>query len=115
MDGGALFCVRTEARTRVLTEMLEICLHRNEVGCYAYNDANTLLTQIERVLENQLFKDSTDEMKGLGSDVGNALNDYKLTVHIKNRDVLAALRAAAKRAITDNITIKPDIDNNINT
>ena len=46
MDGGALFRVRTEARTRVLTEMSEICLHKNKVGGYAYNDANTLLTQI---------------------------------------------------------------------
>ena len=51
MDGGALFRVLTEARTRVLTEMPEIRLHRNEVGGYPYNDANMLLTQIERVLE----------------------------------------------------------------
>ena len=47
MDGGALFRARTEARTRVLTEMLEICLHKNEVGGYAYSDANMLLTQIK--------------------------------------------------------------------
>ena len=46
MDGGALFRVHREARTRVLTEMSEIRLHKNEVGGYAYNDANTLLTQI---------------------------------------------------------------------
>ena len=44
MDGGALFHVRTEARTRVLTEMSEIRLHKNEVGGYSYNNANTLLT-----------------------------------------------------------------------
>ena len=35
MDGGVLFCVRTEARTRVLTDMSEIQLHKNEVGGYA--------------------------------------------------------------------------------
>ena len=56
MDGGALFRVRTEARTRVLTEMSEIRLHKNEVGVYAYNCANTLLTQIEQILEHQLYK-----------------------------------------------------------
>ena len=51
MEGGALFRVRTEARTRVLTEMSEIRLHKTEVGGYAYNDANTLITQIEHVLD----------------------------------------------------------------
>ena len=51
MDGGALFRVRTETRTRVLTKMSDIRLHKNEVGGYAYNNANTLITQIERVLE----------------------------------------------------------------
>ena len=62
MDVGVLFCVRTEARTRILTDMLEIRLHKNEVGGYAYNDANTLLTKIERVLERRLFEDSADGM-----------------------------------------------------
>ena len=62
MDGGAIFSVRTEARTRVLTEMLDIRLHKNEVGRYAYNNANTLLTQIERVLERRLFEDSAGGM-----------------------------------------------------
>ena len=51
MDSGALFRVHTEATTRVQTEMLEIRLHKDKVGGYAYNDANTLLTYIERVLE----------------------------------------------------------------
>ena len=114
MDGGALFRVRTEARTRVLTEMSEIRLHKNEVGGYAYKDANTLITQIERILERQLFEDSDDGMKGLAIDVGNTLNDYKSTVHIKKRDVLAASRAAAKRASTDDSTVEPEIDNNSN-
>ena len=63
MDGGALFRVRTEAITRVLTDMPEIRLHKNEVGGYAYKDANTLITQIERVLEQQLFKDTANRMK----------------------------------------------------
>ena len=37
---------------------IDIC--KNEVGGYAYNDANTLVTEIERILAEQLFKDSTD-------------------------------------------------------
>ena len=111
MDGGALFRARTEARTRVLTEMLEIRLHKNNVGGYTYNDANLLFTQIERVLERQLYKDSDYGMKGLASDVSNTLNKYKSAIHIKKRDVLAASRAAAKRASTYNITVKPKIAN----
>ena len=93
-DLREVFRVRTEARTRILTGMSEIRLHKNEVGGYAYNEANTILTQIKCVLERQLFKDSADGMKGLASDVSNALNDYKSNVHIKNRDVLAVSRAA---------------------
>ena len=60
MDVGALFRVYTEAITRVLTKMLEIHLHKNEVGGYAYNNVNMLLTQIKRVLERQLFEDSAN-------------------------------------------------------
>ena len=107
MDGGALFRVRTEARIRVLTEMSKIRLHKKKVGGYAYNDSNTLLAQIERFLERQLYEDSADGMKGLASKVRNALNEYKSTIHINKRDVLAASRAVAKRASTYNSTIKP--------
>ena len=114
MDGGALFRVRTEARTRVLTEMLEIRLQKNEVGDYEYNDANTLLTQIERFLERQLFKDSSDGMKGLASNISNALNEYKSKFNIKKRDVLAASRGAADLVSTDGITVEPKITNNSN-
>ena len=62
MDGGALFRVRTEARTRVLTEMSEIRLHKNEVGGYTYNDVNTLITQIDRVLDRKLFEVSANRI-----------------------------------------------------
>ena len=55
MDRGALFRVPTEASTRVLIEMSEIRLHKNKVGGYTYNNANTLLTQIKQVLEQKLF------------------------------------------------------------
>ena len=80
MDGGALFRVCTEARTRVLTEMSEIRLHKNEVVGYTYNNANTILTHIKGVLERQLYEDSANGMKGLAIDVSNALNEYKSTI-----------------------------------
>ena len=111
MDGGALFRVRTEARTRVLTEMSEIRLHKNKVGGYAYNNANTLLTKIERFLERQLFEDSSDGMKGIASNIRNALNNYKSTINIKKRDVLAASRAAADIVSTNDSTVKTEITN----
>ena len=114
MDGGALFRVHTEDSTRVMTEMSEIRLHRNEVGGYAYNDANTLLTQIERILECQLFEDSSGGMKVLASDTSNALNEYKSTINIKNRDMLAASKAANNLSSTDSITIEPEITTNSN-
>ena len=112
IDGGALFRVRMEARTRVLAEMSEICLHKNEVSCYAYNGVNTIITRIERLLERQLFKDSADGIKVLASVVGNELNDYKLTVHIKKRDMLVALRVAAELDIIEDSTVEPEINTN---
>ena len=51
-------------------------------------------------------------MKGLASDVSNALNDYKSTIHTNKRDVLVALRVAAKRTNTNDSTTKPEIENN---
>ena len=115
MDGGALFCVRTEARIRVLTEISEIHLHKKKVGSYTYNDANTSLTQIKRVLELQLFKDSSDVMKRLVSGISNTLNKYISTIDIKKRDVLVASRAAANLVRTDDSTVEPEISNNSDT
>ena len=51
-------------------------------------------------------------MKGLTSNISNALNHYKSTSHINKRDVLAASRAAAERASIDGSTVEPDIANN---
>ena len=112
MDDGVLFCVRTAARARVLTEISELCLHKNEVGGYAYNDANMILIQIKQFLERQLYEDSSDGMKGLASNGNNVLNRYKFTILIKKRDVLAASREAAKHASTNNSTVNPEIANN---
>ena len=92
--------------------MLEIRLHKNEVDSYAYNNVNTLITQIERIIERQLFEDSAKGMKGLASAVGNAINDKKSTFHIKIRDVLTASRAASERANIEDITVEPEINTN---
>ena len=54
-------------------------------------------------------------MKVLASDVSNTLNDYKSTVHIKNSDVLAALRASNEHASTNDSSVEPEIYNNIDT
>ena len=74
---------------------------------------NALIIQIERVLERQLFKDSANGMKVLVSAVINVLNAYKSTVHVKKRDVLAASRSAAEQASTEDSTVKPEINKNI--
>ena len=106
MDGCALFHIRTQARTRVLMEMSDIRLRKNEVSGYSYNNANTLITQIERFLERQLVEHFADGMKGLASDVRNVLNEYNLTVYIKKGDVLVESSAASKHASTDKSTLK---------
>jgi hypothetical protein len=47
MEGGALFKVRSEAKEQVLAAFAAIDICKNEVGGYAYNDANTLVTEIK--------------------------------------------------------------------
>ena len=95
MEGGALFKVSSEAKERVLAAFMAIDLRKNEVGGYAYNDANTLVTAIERVLAEQLFEDSTDRMKGLLSTATNTLMEYKAHISIKRKDVLKYWKDAA--------------------
>ena len=51
-------------------------------------------------------------MKGLASDINNALNKYKSTIQIKKRDVIAASRAATNCASTNDSTVDPGITNN---
>ena len=50
-------------------------------------------------------------MKGLASNTSNVLNEYKSTINIKKRDVLAASRAAADIVSTNDSTVKPEITN----
>ena len=51
-------------------------------------------------------------MKGLASDICNALNEYKLTIDIKKRDLLATSRAAVNLVSTDESTVEPEITKN---
>jgi len=88
MEGGALFKVRSEAKEQVLAAFAAINISKNVVSGYAYNDANTLITEIKRVLTEQMFEDSTDRMKGLLSTAKNILMEYKATISIKRKDVL---------------------------
>ena len=88
MDGGGIFRVRTDARTRLGIEMGDIMLHNNELGGYAYNDAQICVTQIERVLERHMFEDSVDGMKGLASKPPNSLSKMKSTVSTRCADIL---------------------------
>jgi ElaB/YqjD/DUF883 family membrane-anchored ribosome-binding protein len=89
---------------------------KNEVGGYAYNDANTLVTEIERVLAEQLFEDSTDGMKGLLSTATNTLTEYKATISIKRKDILKDSKDAAARLSSSSGTmVQPEIATNSDT
>ena len=76
----------------MLAAFATIGIHKNEVGGYAYNNVNTLITEIKRVLAEQLFEDSMDGMKGLLSTTKNTLPEYKATISIKRKDVLRIQR-----------------------
>jgi len=113
MEGGALFKVRSEAKERVLAAFTVIDIRKNEVGGDAYNDANTLVTEIKRVLAEQLFKDSMDRMKGLLSTTKNTLTESKATISIKRKDVLKDLNDAADRlSNSSGTTVQPEMATN---
>jgi ElaB/YqjD/DUF883 family membrane-anchored ribosome-binding protein len=59
------------------------------------NDANMLITEIERVLAEQLFEDSIDGMKCLLSTAKKTLTEYKATISIKRKDILKDSKDAA--------------------
>jgi len=113
MEGGASFKVRSEAKEQVLAAFAAIDILKNEVGGYAYNDANTLITEIERILAEQLFEDSTDGMKGLISMAKNTLTEYKATISIKCKDVLKDSKDAADHlSNSSGTTVQPEIATN---
>ena len=97
----------------MLAAFAAIDIRKNEVGGYAYNDANMLVTEIERVLAEQLFEDSTDGMKGLLSTATNTLTEYKATISIKRKDVLKDSKdAAARLSSSSGTTVQAEIVTN---
>jgi len=84
-----------------------------EVGRYAYNDANTLVTEIGRVLAEQLFEDSTDGMKGLLSTAKNTLIEYKSHISVKRRYILEDSQETADcLSSSSGTTVLPEITSN---
>lgn len=112
MDGGALFRVRTDARARVKEEMRQLALTKNDVGGYEYNAAITLIKQINRVLEQQLFEETADGMVGLGSEHANTLTAFKSNIAIKKSDVKQQSIAEAAANSTTSNTLAPEITSN---
>jgi len=94
----------------VLAAFAVIDIHKNEVGGYTYNNANTLVTEIERVLAEHLFEDSTDRVKGRLSTATNTLTEYKATIIIKRKDILKDSKdAAARLSSSSGTTVQPEI------
>ena len=93
-------------------QIQEISINKNDVSGYEYNAAVTLIKQINRVLEQQLFKESADGMVSLGRKTPNTLTSYKSNVAIKKsnnkRQSIAEVQATSS---TSNI-FAPEITTN---
>ena len=87
LEGGSLFRVQSDAQARVEAQTQELPITKNDVGGYEYNAAVTLIKQINRVLDQQLFEESADGIVGLGSKTPNTLTNYKSNVAIKKSNV----------------------------
>ena len=68
-------------------QIKELSITKNDVVSYKYNAAVTLIKQINRVLEQQLFEESANSMVGLVSKTPNTLTNYKSNISIKKSDV----------------------------
>ena len=113
-DSGSFLRVQSDAQARKKAQMQEILIHKNDVGGYTYNAAVTLIKQINRVLEQQLFEESVDGMVGLGSTKPNTLTGYQSNVAIPKSNVKKQSIVEAKAASsTDNI-VAPEITTNAN-
>ena len=87
LDSGALFRVLSDAQARVKAQMQDLSITKNDVGGYEYHYAVTLIKQINRVLEQQLFEELADGMVGLVSKTLNTLTNFKSNIAIKKSDV----------------------------
>ena len=107
-----MFRVRSDAQAHVKAQTQEIFINKNDVGSYEYNTVVTLIKQINRVLEQQLFEESANGMVRLGSETPNTLTSYKSNVAIKKSDVKRQSIAEAQAArLTGNI-VAPEITTN---
>ena len=55
-DGRSLFRICSDAQARMKAHMQELLIIKNDVVGYEYNNAVTLIKQINLVLEQQLFE-----------------------------------------------------------
>ena len=111
-DGGELFRVRSDAQARVKLQMQELLIIKNNVRGYKYNTTVTMIKNINRVLEQQLFEEPTDGMVGLGSKIPNTLTNFKSNVAIKKRDVKRKPIAEAAAASSATNIVAPKITTN---
>ena len=111
-DGGDFFRVRSDEQACVKAQMQEILINKNDVGGYEYNAVVTLIKQINRFLEQQLFEESADGMVGLGRKMPNTLTSYKSNVAIKKSDVKRQSIAEAQAARSTNNIVAPKITTN---
>jgi hypothetical protein len=115
MEEGAIFKVRFKDKELMMAAFTAIDLRKSKARSYTYNDVNTLVTEIERVLAEQLLKDSIDRMKGLLSKTQNTLTKYiaNISIKIKQKDVLADLKATAECLfVCTGMIILPEITTN---
>ena len=94
--------------------MQELLITKNDIGGYEYNSAVTLIKQINRVLEQQLFEESDDGMVGLGSENTNTLANYNSNVTIKKSDVKRQSIAEAHASSSTINIVAPKITMNVN-
>ena len=94
--------------------MKELSITKNNVGYYKYNAAVTLIEQINRVLEQQLFKELEDGIVRLGSETPNTLTNFKCNVTIKKsvfkrQSIMEAMAASSEiNIVAPKITTNSD-------
>ena len=113
-DGGALFCVRSDAQARVKAQMQELSITKNDVSGYKHNTAVTLIKEINHVLEQKLFEELADGMVGLGSKTPNMLINFKSNATIKKSNVKRQSIAEAEAASSIINIVAPKITTNAN-
>ena len=92
--------------------MQDIFIHKNDVGGYEYNTTVTLINQINRVIEQQLFEESADGTVGLSSATLNTLTGNQSNVSIKKSNVKKKSIAESEAASSKDNIVAPKITTN---